>query len=306
MKLRFLTADVFTDRRFGGNPLAVFPDARGISGDRMQAIARELNLSETVFVLPPDDPAHTRRLRIFTPASEIPFAGHPTVGTAFVLASLGEIRLAGEETRVIFEEGVGPVPVTIRAEVGRPLFSQLTAAQPPEVGPRAPSRAATAAMLSLEVRDLLGGTTAPEAVSVGLPFLIVPLKDRDAVARAHVRLDLWENTLSKFWARQIMVFARDAELPGSDLRARVFVPGLSVPEDPATGSAAAALGGYLGAREGERDCTLAWRLEQGFEMGRPSLIEIEVDKQNGAVTAIRVGGSSVLVCDGQMEVGGAG
>jgi trans-2,3-dihydro-3-hydroxyanthranilate isomerase len=118
-----------------------------------------------------------------------------------------------------------------------------------------------------------------------------------------VRLDLWTTTLSKFWAPQIMVFARDPELPGSDIRARVFVPGLSVPEDPATGSAAAALGGYLGAREEEPECRLSWRVEQGFEMGRPSLLDVEVEKRDGAVSVIRVGGSSVLVSEGTMEVG---
>jgi trans-2,3-dihydro-3-hydroxyanthranilate isomerase len=305
VRRRFLTADVFTDRIFGGNPLAVFPDARGLDGERMQCIAREFNLSETVFVLPPDDPAHTRRLRIFTPAAELPFAGHPTVGAAFVLATLGEIPLSEGETRIVFEEGVGPVRVVVRAEGGRPVFSQLTAARLPEVGPLPPSRQAIAEMLSLTLRDFLGAPWNPEAVSAGLPFLFVPVKDREAVARARLRLDLWTTTLSRFWAPQVMVFARDPELPGSDFRARVFVPGLSVPEDPATGSACAALGGYLGAREGEPDCTLAWRVEQGFEMGRPSLLDLEVDKRGGEVTAVRVGGRSVMVSEGEMEVGGS-
>src|SRR5215218_8695825 len=127
MRYRFLTADVFTDRPFGGNPLAVFPDGQGLSDDTMQRVARELSLSETVFVLPPDDPGHTRRLRIFTPAVELPFAGHPTVGTAIALAAIGEIPLIGDETRIVFEEGVGPVPVTIRAEGGAPVFAQLWA-----------------------------------------------------------------------------------------------------------------------------------------------------------------------------------
>jgi trans-2,3-dihydro-3-hydroxyanthranilate isomerase len=303
LRLRFLTADVFTDRLFGGNPLAVFPDARGLDAGRMQEIAREFNLSETVFVLPPDDPAHARRLRIFTPAAELPFAGHPTVGTAFVLAALGEIPIDAEETRIVFEEGVGPVPVLICAEDGRPVFSQLTTARLPEEGPRPPSRQAIAEMLSLDLKDLLMAPWSPQAVSAGMPFLIVPVKDRDAVARAQVRLDLWATTLSKYWAPQIMVYARDPELPGSDLRARVFVPGLSVPEDPATGSAAASLGGYLGARDGEPTCTLRWRIEQGFEMGRPSLLDVEVDRTGGEVTAVRVGGRSVLVSEGQMEVG---
>jgi trans-2,3-dihydro-3-hydroxyanthranilate isomerase len=131
----------------------------------------------------------------------------------------------------------------------------------------------------------------------------VPVKSRGAVARARMRLDLWASTLAKFWAPQVMVFAREGELPGSDIRARVFVPGLSVPEDPATGSACAALGGYLGERASETDGTLTWRIEQGFEMGRPSILDLEVDKAAGAITAIRVGGQSVMVSEGTMDVG---
>lgn len=301
MRYRFLTADVFTDRIFGGNPLAVFPDARGLSAEQMGSIAREFNLSETAFVLPARDPAHARQVRIFTPAAELPFAGHPTVGTAHVLAAIGEIALTGSETRIVFEEGVGPVPVTIRAEGGRPVFAQLTAAKAPEVGSRPPSRASIAEMLSLDVSDLLGGRRRPRRCRWA-SFLFVPLRDRDAVARAQVRLDLWAATFRRYWAPQIMVWSRDPELPGSDIRARVFVPGLNVPEDPATGSAVASLGGYLGTREGAADGTFPYRVEQGFEMGRPSILDLEVDKAGGAISAIRVGGQSVLVSEGTMEV----
>lgn len=302
MKVRYHTADVFTNRVFGGNPLAVIPDARGLDARTMQAIATEFNLSETVFVFPPDDAAHTRRLRIFTPAAELPFAGHPTVGAAHVLASLGELR-GDVESRIVFEEGVGPVPVTIRWHEGAPVFCQLSVAQLPEVGPRPPSRAAIAAMLSLDVHDLITGANVTEAVSCGLPFLFVPVRDREAVARARVRLDLWEEKFRNYWAPQVMVFSRDPELERSDIRARVFVPGLSVPEDPATGSCAAALGGYLGTRDDMREGRLSYRVEQGFEMGRPSLLDIEVEKRGGAITAIRVGGESVMVAKGELELG---
>ena len=125
MSYAYHTVDVFTDRAFGGNQLAVLPDARGLTTEQMTAITREFNYSETVFVLPPEDPANTRKLRIFTPGSELPFAGHPTVGTAFVLATTGDIRLDGDETRIVFEEGVGPVPVLIRSKNGKPFFTQL-------------------------------------------------------------------------------------------------------------------------------------------------------------------------------------
>jgi trans-2,3-dihydro-3-hydroxyanthranilate isomerase len=297
MRHRFLTADVFTDRPFGGNPLAVFPDGRNLSSDQMQRVARELNLSETVFVLPPDDPGHSRRLRIFTPGMEVPFAGHPTVGTALILARLGEIETAEGETRITFEEGVGPVPVTLRSEGGVPVFAQLSVAQLPEFGPPSPSAAELAEMLALDPGDILTGDDFPQAASCGVPFLYIPLRNRDALRRARVRPDRWEALVADTWAPHLYVFAREPAL-----RVRMFGPAFGIPEDPATGAAAAAFGGYLGTRAPERDGTLRWTIEQGVEMGRPSLLHLEVDKKDGAITAVRVGGGAVLMSEGWMEV----
>src|SRR4051812_13054056 len=178
MAARFVTADVFTDRTFGGNQLAVFPDARGIDPGLMPRIAREFNFSETTFVLPPTDPANTARVRIFTPGGELPFAGHPTVGTAHVLASLGIVRLTGDSTKIVFEEGAGPVPVTISSRDGKPTFAQLTAAKLPETGRTPPSREILARMLSLEPGALRPDPFTPQTVSCGVPFLFVPLVDR--------------------------------------------------------------------------------------------------------------------------------
>jgi trans-2,3-dihydro-3-hydroxyanthranilate isomerase len=298
---RFLTADVFTSRPFAGNQLAVFPDARAIPDEHLGPIAREFNLSETVFVYPPAEPKHARKLRIFTPAEELPFAGHPTVGTAWVLAALGEIPLMGAETRIVLEEGVGPVPVVIRGAAKQPTFAQLTAAKLPEIGPPPPGRTFLAELLGLDPADILGGMTAPQAVSCGLPFLFVPVRDRDAVRRARIRMEHWESTLKSYWAPQVMVFSRDPEQPGADVRARVFVPGLAVPEDPATGSAAVALGGYLAARESLADGELKWLVEQGVEMGRPSYLHVEVQKAGGEITAVRVGGECVVVSEGTIS-----
>ena len=302
MKFRFITTDVFTARPFTGNQLAVVTDARGIPEDSLLAIAREFNYSETTFVYPPDNAAHARRVRIFTPGAEVPFAGHPTIGTAVVLARIGEIPLTGDETRIVLEEGVGPVPVVVRARDGVATSAQLSVAKLPEIGPPPPARTTLAEMLSLEPSQLLGGPNGPQAVSCGLPFLIVPVKDRAAVAAAKVRMDVWERTLSRYWAPDVMVVARDPELEGSHLRARVFVPGLSVPEDPATGSCAAALAGYLAARETAPNGSFHWVMEQGFEMGRPSILELEAEKRDGAVVAVRVAGDAVLVSDGMMEI----
>lgn len=299
---RYVTADVFTASAFGGNQLAVLPDARGLTTEQMQAITREFNYAESTFVLPPDNPAHTRRVRIFTPGEEMPFAGHPTVGTAFVLAATGEIPLTGDRTRIVFEEGVGPVPVTIETHNGVPSFCQFSVAKLPEVYPPLPDRQVLAEILSLDVEDLRDGLFHPQAVSCGLPFSFVPLRDRRAVGRVKFRTDLWERTLSHLPNHMVMVFAMDAEEAGHDVRARMFGPGVSVLEDPATGSACAALGGYLAARDERREGTMRWVVEQGYEMGRPSQIEVEADKAAGAITAVRVGGPSVLVCEGTIRV----
>jgi trans-2,3-dihydro-3-hydroxyanthranilate isomerase len=299
--MRYFTTDVFTSRRFGGNQLAVLPDARGLTSEQMLAITREFNYSETTFVLPPDNPANTRKVRIFTPGSEIPFAGHPTVGTAFVLATIGEVKLDDAETRVVLEEGVGPVPVTIRAENGKPTFCQFSVAKLPEVGPPLPSRSILAQCLSIDEGDLLDGAWMPQIVSCGLEFAFVPVRDRSVVARSRMHLESWEKHLANTPGQAVMIFALDAEDRRHQVRARMFAPGFGVPEDPATGSACAALGGYLAARS-KQEGTHRWVVEQGYEMGRPSLIEVEADREGGAIIAVRVGGASVMVCEGDINV----
>jgi len=297
----FHTLDVFTDRIFGGNPLAVFPNGVGLGTERMQAVAREFNLSETVFVFPPDNPAHTRRLRIFTPGAELPFAGHPTVGTAHLLAAIGEIPLEGAETRIVFEEGVGPVPVTIRASEGRPVSAQLSAARLPAFGPPAPSVAEIAEVLSLEAGDIVGAPP-PAAVSCGVPFLFVMLANLDALGRAKTRRDAWERTLADYWAPALFLLAPPEKGSSTSYRARMFAPAMGIDEDPATGAAATALAGYLAPLEDKDSGTLKWLVEQGVEMGRPSLLSIEADLSGGHVAGIRVSGRSVLVSQGEMNI----
>lgn len=300
--MRFFTADIFTSSRFGGNQLAVLPDARGLSTEQMLAITREFNYSESTFVLPPENPGNTRKVRIFTPGGEIPFAGHPTVGTAFVLAHVGEVKLNGAETRIVLEEGVGPVPVTIRAQDGKPTFCQFSVAKLPEVGPPLPSRATMAECLSVDEKDLLDGVWSPQIVSCGLEFAFVPVRDRSVVARSRINYPAWDKHLTNTLGQAVMIFALDPEEPGHDVHARMFAPGFGVPEDPATGSACAALGGYLGVRA-PKDGSIRWIVEQGYEMGRPSLIEVEADRVAGSITAVRVGGASVMVCSGEINVG---
>jgi trans-2,3-dihydro-3-hydroxyanthranilate isomerase len=298
-QFEFFTTDVFTSDRFGGNQLAVFPDASGIPDSDLQRIAREFNFSETTFVYPPRDARHTRRVRIFTPGGELPFAGHPTVGTAFVLATMGKIPMAGEETAIVFEELVGPVPVVIRSKNGKPTFAQLSVAQLPQFHPTAPAPADLARVLGLGPGDVLDGVVGPETVSCGVHFLFVPVRDRATLGRAAVRVDDFNALLSSYVTAKVFVFCNEPELPGSHYRARMFAPGIGVPEDPATGSACAGFGGYLAKRDARTDGTLRWVVEQGFEMGRPSLLEVEADKSGGAITAVRVGGNSVLVSRGE-------
>ncbi len=302
MRYPFYTLDVFTDRAFGGNPLAVLPDARGLDAEQMLQIAREFNLSETAFVFPPEERDHTRRARIFTPTSELPFAGHPTVGTAFLLASLGEVDLQGDTTTIVLEEKVGPVSVTIQAERGEPVSATLSAAKLPEFGPPPPSLEAIAETLSLKPADLLTGESSPQAVSCGNPFLFVPVRDRSVLTRIRVNPTAWERHLAPYWAPKPYIFTYDAELPGSTVRARMFSPSIGLREDPATGAAAAALAGYLGVRDPRPEGTLRWQVEQGFEMGRPSLLQVEADKARGEITAARVGGRCVRVSEGTIEV----
>ena len=299
MAYQYHTADVFTDDAFGGNQLAVLPDASGLTEQQMISIAREFNFSETVFVFPPDKSIHTRRIRIFTPGAELPFAGHPTVGTAFVLAATGEIELDGDETRIVFEEGVGPVPVLIKSRDGKPFFTQLTAAKIPAMLSDSYDVTAIAEILSLQVDDIATGSLSIEAWSAGVPFLFVPVRSRDALARSRVRKEAWERTLENSVAPEIFVFADEGQ---KVIRARMFAPTLGISEDPATGAAVTALGGYLAKRSSSRDGTLRYSVHQGVEMGRPSLLELEIDVAASDVKAVRVGGASVLVSSGTLHV----
>jgi trans-2,3-dihydro-3-hydroxyanthranilate isomerase len=300
-KHRFVTLDVFTSSAFGGNQLAVFPDASGIPEDALIQITREFNFAEVTFCYPPANPAHTKRVRIFTPAREIPFAGHPTVGTAIALFLLGEAGAQKDgSAELVLEEGVGPIPVTVKNAPGAAAFAQFSTAKLAEVGPPVPGNDVLAEVLSITADDILTAPMAAQNVSCGLPFLLVPLRSVDAVSRSRVRMEKWETALKSAWAPDIFVFAKKPEGGDAHFHARMYGPGVNVAEDPATGSANACLAGYLAARSAQKDGTLRWTVDQGVEMGRPSRIEIEADKSAGAVTAIRVGGNAVMMTEGSL------
>jgi trans-2,3-dihydro-3-hydroxyanthranilate isomerase len=294
MTLRYTTLDVFTDRPFGGNPLAVFCDQPELSTERMQTIAREFNLSETVFIVPARDSRALRRLRIFTPAREMQFAGHPTLGAVHALIDAG---IVGERSEFALELEVGLVPIKVTRRAGAPPYLQLTAARVPETQGPSPSRADLARMLGLEEQDVLDDA---QAWSCGAPYLYVPVANRAALARAKPDSAAWAQAMSGAWADAAFVFCCEPERPGSHMRARMFAPELGVIEDPATGSAAAAFAGYLCAREPALTGTHQWVIEQGFEMGRPSILRIEADTADGKVTAVRVGGTAVKMSEGTL------
>ena len=297
---RYLLVDVFTGEPFGGNQLAVFVEGEQVPEALMQRIARELNLSETTYVLPPEDPANLCRLRIFTPLEELPMAGHPTVGSAFALAVEG--RITPPET-IRFEEGIGVVPVEVEGEADRPSGAVMV--QPlPRFGPRFDDAARIAAMLTLDEGDLEPGLPI-EVVSCGLPFLYVPLASLAAVERARLRLDLWEELLAGFASRHIYMFSRETLGEDATVHARVFVPAAGVPEDPATGSASGPLGCYLVRHGlvpgGERVPIVC---EQGYEIGRPSRIEVEISGDRETIREVRVGGGCVLIGEGRIRLPG--
>ncbi|WGF86930.1 PhzF family phenazine biosynthesis protein [Marinivivus vitaminiproducens] len=289
----YVLADVFTETPYQGNPLAVFPDGRGLDARQMQAIARELNLAETTFVLPPETPGALARVRIFTPVEELPFAGHPTVGTAVVLAR-ADGPAHGRE-RIVFDLGVGPVAVRL-GEGGR--YAELEregAAERREL--EVPADLVLSA-LGLGDADAAG---VPWQASFGVPFLLVPLRDREAVARARLATGALDALADRLWAsRLVYPFAVLRAEPGAaHLRARMFAPAIGVPEDPATGAGATALAGSIRGLEA-KDGRLGLTIDQGVEMGRPSRIDATALYRGDAVASVRIGGFAVPIGRGAL------
>jgi trans-2,3-dihydro-3-hydroxyanthranilate isomerase len=292
MGRRFVTLDVFTDRRFAGNPLAVVLESEGLETAAMQAVAREFNHPETVFVLPSADASHRARLRIFTPARELPFAGHPTVGTAVLL---GRIDGGSAPRELVVEEGIGPIRCRIGpidAERGRATF---TLPQLPTEAGRPPADAGIAAALGISPSDLGSGRMRPSLWSAGMAVTFVPV-GRLATVR-DCRPEAGRLTAA-FGSGPVYLFCSETVEPGHAYHARMFAPALGVPEDPATGAAAAALTGLIAAQSGLADGEHAIIIEQGYEMGRPSLIHLSLTMRNGKLVSASVGGDAVVVTEG--------
>jgi trans-2,3-dihydro-3-hydroxyanthranilate isomerase len=299
-ELLFVQVDVFTERVFGGNPLAVVFEAAGLSDGEMQAIAREMNCSETTFLLPPTRPDCAARVRIFTPAREIPFAGHPTIGTAWVLAT--EQLLPPNTRRFNLEEGNGPVEVTLEGEPARPSFLWMRHGEA-RFGPDLIKRAGFARALGLGESELLAGSPICTG-STGNTFLYIPLRDREVVDRARLDVPALLAAQGEGPNLGVFVFAPDSDPKARRVYSRMFAPHTSgVPEDPATGSASGPLGAYL-VEHGlvTPAATVDIVSEQGTRMGRPSFIRIRVGMSAGRVSEILVGGSVVPVIEGRIRV----
>ncbi len=299
---RFIQVDVFTDRPFGGNPLAVFPEAEGLASEQMQKLAREMNLSETTFVLPPQTPEADFKVRIFTPAKELPFAGHPVVGTHWVLAHLGRVTLSEPITQVRFELGVGVLPADLHVSGGQVERVVMTQDKP------------TFHAVLEDVADLAAGLGLPpesitqtglpvQVVSTGAPQMIVPIRSLSEVQSldaGSLNTTALNRACHAVDTNCVHVFTLETERPEATVHVRMFAPMLGVPEDPATGSSNGAMGAYLVHHRAVpvTEPTTYIVSEQGSEIGRPSTLYVEVDSQGGEISAVRVGGKVAPVADG--------
>jgi trans-2,3-dihydro-3-hydroxyanthranilate isomerase len=300
MKRRFQTLDVFTETALAGNPLAVVLDAEGLDDARMQAIAAEFNLSETVFVFEPRNAINSARVRIFTPRRELPFAGHPTVGAAALIAHRRAADLlAAQDLRIVLEEPIGEVVCVARRRKGQALAAYFDLPKLPErleVAP--PSVAEIALGLGLEPEDVGFDAHKPSLYSAGAPYLFVPIRSLDAIGRAAAGVMPWATKEGP----AAYLYTREAARPGSAYHARMFASAWGVYEDPATGSAAAAFAGVVHAFDSPRDGEHMLIVEQGFEMGRPSLITLGLVIEDGALASATIGGSVVIVADGSLDL----
>ena len=297
MKYRYLVCDVFTDTRFNGNQLAVLPDAAGLSETQMQQIAREFNFSETAFVFPAEQ-GQTRKVRIFTPTTEVPFAGHPNIGTAFVLTETGELGSDIVPESICFEEKAGLVPINISQKPSGQRQFELKA---PESLTARPFKAVPtiADALSLNMDQIIEQNHPPSAASVGLPFLIVELLNTSALADIQINPESFNNLLAEGSPPYILVYTQNTS--NADLQARMFAPLDGITEDPATGSANCALAALLAQYSDLTSGDFCWEVLQGLEMGRPSRLKIRAQKENGSVIGSWVAGTCVMVAEGLIE-----
>jgi trans-2,3-dihydro-3-hydroxyanthranilate isomerase len=290
-------ADVFTETIFGGNQLAVLTDARGLSSEQMQRIAREFNFSETTFVLPAQTPGARHVIRIFTPRAELPFAGHPTIGTAAVLSFLQLSPAADAHGTVIYEEGIGPIAVRVQPARDRTVFAEFEIAAALDMGrtPNPPDLARAAGVAPGAIRETW-------CAGIGIPFCFVHLTDERAVDAAVIDRKLWQAVVAGGCAPQVFLFCGEFT-DGGSLYARMLAPAFGIDEDPATGSACVGLVASLSERSPLREAVLGLTIRQGVAMGRPSLLQAYAHRLEGRTHHLRLRGNSVIVAEGSITVG---
>lgn len=305
MTREFHTFDVFTDRAFAGNPLAIVTDGQGLDTQAMQTITREFNLSETVFLFPPDNPAHTAKVRIFTPGMELPFARHPTVGTAIFLAlqnrdqNRGE-REGEEDAIIVLEENVGPVRVGVRMRPGEAPYAVFDVPKiAEEAGPARPSDAIAAA-LGIGVEEIGFENHVPSVFSAGNPFGFVPVRDLDVISRVQVMAQHWDEAFTADVNPAAFIYTRETVDPEAAFHTRMFWPAIGIGEDPATGSAVAALTGVIQRFDAPGEGQYSAIVEQGFEMSRPSRMTLEMEIKGAELKHARIGGHAVPVMEGRL------
>jgi len=298
MQRSYVILDVFSDKRLSGNQLAVVLDANGLDDAHMQAIAREFNLPETIFVRTPQNDCHTAKVRIFTPGCELPFAGHPTVGCAIALAMEQD---GAKESIIVLEEEVGPIRCGVKLS-SNGGFAEFDLPQLPSVSGTAASNEVIAAALSLEPQEIGFENHRPSCFSGGTSFCLVPVRNLSAAEKAQANLSVWDNAFNDHesaWAA--FIYCRETVNHDSHFHARMFAPRGGIPEDPATGSAVAAFAGALAMFDRPRDGWQTLRIEQGIEMKRPSLITLEIEMKDGKMVGGRIGGNAVVFARGTFE-----
>ncbi|MFD1696539.1 PhzF family phenazine biosynthesis protein [Roseibium aestuarii] len=303
MGRRYAVLDVFTHKPLTGNPLAVVLESEGLSDEQMQAIAAEFNLSETVFVLPPENPGHSANIRIFTPKRELPFAGHPTVGTAILLATERFGEVSGEQdAMVVLKEQIGPVRCGVVLKENAAGFAEFDVPRLPQPAGPTENPDIIAAALNLEPSDIGFENHRPSCYEAGVPFVFVPVRDLDALSRARPNLSQWRKAFREATSVDAFVYCRETRVHDSGFHARMFAPEMGIPEDPATGSAVAAFAGAIHYFDDLPNGTHFIRVEQGFMMGRPSLIDLEIDIEARKLHAVRIGGQATILARGELFI----
>ncbi|MCB1494781.1 MAG: PhzF family phenazine biosynthesis protein [Bauldia sp.] len=303
MPRRYTILDAFTDRPLSGNPLAVVHDSEGLDDARMQAIAREFNLSETVFVRPASNPAHAAAIRIFTPGYELPFAGHPTIGAAVQLAlDAADGNHNKHEMMLVLEEEIGPIRcgVSLKGNAAGHVIFDLPKMPATTVDPA--DRDLVAAGLGLAPTDIGFENHVPTGYDAGVPYCFVPVRDLDAIARARPEMPHYDRAFGDDVLADVFVYTRETVGAEHHFHARMFAPKAGIPEDPATGSGVAGLAGVIARFDQPPGGSHRYLIEQGYEMGRPSLIGLEIDMHDGAVHGGRISGDAVVVAEGTLSI----